>query len=236
MALSREEVMQDYKTTPHRGRERGAACPTVTSPGKFEGEPIYVVSMWDASLDGSADDEISDPDTGGETSIYVVIVGDADLKEYPELRGIYAVTLWETEQGFVNHKDFPSKKAYEAAVDAAERELESPSSEDDDEDDGDLGGVYEDKAEAITRIWALWKKYIGSGNSTDAVDGLDRMYEVIQREKRDAIKRGVSPGLVTELRRELSEVGGYRKLFKDRIKDDGDLGDAGCSGSVICRS
>lgn len=131
MALSREEVMEQYKTTPRHGRERGRACPTVTSPGKFEGEPIYVVSMWDASLDGGADDEIPDPDTGGESSIYVVIVSDDDLKEYPELKDIYAVSLWATDNGFVHHKDFPSKKAYESAKRNVERELESPSSPND---------------------------------------------------------------------------------------------------------
>lgn len=68
----------------------------IANPGKFEGEPAYVVYFWDAFLNGFADED------DGETLTFDVT--DDDRAKFPELAEIKTVYLWETEAGFVCRK------------------------------------------------------------------------------------------------------------------------------------
>lgn len=68
----------------------------VTSPGKFEGEPWYVVSLWDLVLEGLHDTEI------GDSALFLL---SHDLTwavdDYPP--GASHIAVWEDPNGFVHH-------------------------------------------------------------------------------------------------------------------------------------
>lgn len=66
----------------------------IQSPGKFEGEMLYVPYFWLAYLDGGADDD------DGEYLRFDVNADDVAL--FPELEGIGLVALSEDSQGFVH--------------------------------------------------------------------------------------------------------------------------------------
>jgi hypothetical protein len=64
----------------------------IRSPGKFEGEPIYVPYFWEVYLEGF----------GEEMGDYVLFdVEPSDIVEFPELKGKTMVKLTENDQGFV---------------------------------------------------------------------------------------------------------------------------------------
>jgi len=83
----------------------------IRSPGKFEGAPRYLPYFWDMSLDGASDDAY---DVCGIPTDFF-IVDNADRAAYPELEDIYALSMWESDQGFVYHKTYQSSSEYEAA-------------------------------------------------------------------------------------------------------------------------
>lgn len=101
--MNRAEVEKDYKV------ENGI----ITSPGKFEGEPIFVLHFWDCVLDGmgyavtdssaALIDECSGDDMEDDDIASRVDIEPEDIAEYPELFGYKAITLWETQSGFVQH-------------------------------------------------------------------------------------------------------------------------------------
>ena len=68
--------------------------------------------------------------------------------------------------------------------------------------------------ETVARVAVLYRKYVGAG----PID-LDTLRGVIRREKRAAEKGfiQVSPGLLTELRSELAEVGRYQNEARAAI-------------------
>ena len=66
---------------------------TITQPGKFEGEPVWAPSFWNAGLEGYADEDDSDA--------YWFDVTDDDRREWPSLAGIARVELREDSNGFV---------------------------------------------------------------------------------------------------------------------------------------
>jgi hypothetical protein len=82
--MTRAEFEKDY--TVENGR--------ITSPGKFEGQMIYVPYFWDAYLNGMADR--NDGTTLGFD------IASEDREQFPEL-GMRrrTVRLQETGQGFV---------------------------------------------------------------------------------------------------------------------------------------
>lgn len=87
MTITRAEIAKEYNV------ENGK----ITSPGKFEGEPVYVPHFWDCVLDGEGYD-----DADGDDAIRVNIEPE-EFEEFPELLGYKSVTLWETDNGFVLH-------------------------------------------------------------------------------------------------------------------------------------
>lgn len=81
---TRDELLEQYELN-----EAGL----IRSPGKFEGEPIYVPYFWDKGLEGCADYD-SGPVFGFE-------VDTSDLELFPELEGITVIALEESDSGFV---------------------------------------------------------------------------------------------------------------------------------------
>ena len=82
--MKRSEVLREYDVD-RSGR--------IKSPGKFEGEMIYVPVFWNAGLEGFADDD--------DGSVYEFRITADDRREYPELGKKKKLRLAESEQGFV---------------------------------------------------------------------------------------------------------------------------------------
>ena len=90
-SVTREKILSEYRTD-----DRGV----VLSPGKFEGQPAWVIALWEDALDG-----LADVDTG-EFYQFDLRKGDPLREEWPELdqwlgRG-WTVRLIQDDQGFVN--------------------------------------------------------------------------------------------------------------------------------------
>jgi len=113
----------------YQTNERGM----ITSPGKFEGEMIYMPYFYDMMLDGMGDveymNEIEDEedpqnysDIDPEGIVTVFDVTPEDIAIFPELEGKTQIRLSENSQGFVTDLNkFASKKeaAYEVGDDCA---------------------------------------------------------------------------------------------------------------------
>ena len=83
MIESREDVFEHYEV------EDGV----IRSPGKFEGEAVYVPYLWEVYLNGGAAED------DGET--ITIDVEDDDRKEFPELDTVVRAYLEEDSNGFV---------------------------------------------------------------------------------------------------------------------------------------
>ncbi len=83
--MTRTEILRDYNV------DSGGV---IRSPGKFEGEYLYVPYFWDLFLNGCADEDDGD--------VLRFNVTEKDRMEFPELTDVHTVTLTECEQGFVS--------------------------------------------------------------------------------------------------------------------------------------
>lgn len=86
-ALDRDQVLEMFQVN-----DRGI----ITSPGKFEGEMLYVPSFWDEVLDGGCQAADLDGD-----EVDVCKVEAADRRNFPELGDKRWVVLEERGDGFV---------------------------------------------------------------------------------------------------------------------------------------
>lgn len=87
---------------------------TITRPGKFQGEPRWVPYFY--ALE--EDQEFMD----GACVVYRAFqVNAEDRQRFPELKGVFAVVLAETDDGFVTGHTFATD--YELGVFTAECEL-----------------------------------------------------------------------------------------------------------------
>lgn len=73
----------------------------VTNPGKFEGEPRFVIDFWMAILDGAGVDEVYGEDS--ETPVACFDITKADVDKFDSLVGVRKVYVWEDCNGFVRH-------------------------------------------------------------------------------------------------------------------------------------
>ena len=94
--MTREEILKEYTV------ENGV----IRSPGKFEGERVYVPYFWDLVLEGLAD---KDDDMG-----LTFVVTEEDLSEFPELpEDGYALGtklyLYQRDDGFVFRSVAPAQ-------------------------------------------------------------------------------------------------------------------------------
>jgi hypothetical protein len=92
---TREEVLANYKINEHG---------SITSPGKFEGEMLYVPYLWEKSLDGCGDFDFG--------NIQGFVIEDSDRKLFPELADTFAISLMETDSGFVNSRHFATAEEW----------------------------------------------------------------------------------------------------------------------------
>lgn len=83
--MTRKEVEAQFANDGHR----------VTTPGKFEGEMLYVPALWEVVLEGFA------IDCQKHRNCAVVSVDKMDKKEYPELGKRKTIHLQERDDGFV---------------------------------------------------------------------------------------------------------------------------------------
>jgi hypothetical protein len=81
--MTRHEIETEYKTAAGR----------IISPGKFEGEMVYVPYFWEAYLNGCADRD------DGRVLGFDVTAEDKAM--FPELKGRRTVRLMERDDGFV---------------------------------------------------------------------------------------------------------------------------------------
>lgn len=82
--MNRQQIEAEYSVDEHG---------IIRSPGKFEGEMLYVPYFWDAYLNGFAD-----RDNGRVLGFNVTAKAKA---EFPELRKRRTVKLLEDNNGFV---------------------------------------------------------------------------------------------------------------------------------------
>jgi hypothetical protein len=81
--MTREEIKNQYVVSESR----------IISPGKFEGEMVYVPHYWDVFLNGFAD-----RDNGNVLGFDVTA---EDKIQFPELKRRRTVKLYERSDGFV---------------------------------------------------------------------------------------------------------------------------------------
>ena len=90
------------------------ASVTITLPGKFQGEPRWVPYFHALEDDTQFDD--------GACVVYRAFqVTPEERQRFPELKGVFAVVLAETDDGFVTGHTFATD--YELGVFTAECEL-----------------------------------------------------------------------------------------------------------------
>lgn len=82
--MTREEVLKEFVLSGER----------ITSPGKYEGQLIFIPYFWEKGLDGWADAEADNGD-------YIFLVMPEDKAEFPELGGQKTLRLHEDAEGFV---------------------------------------------------------------------------------------------------------------------------------------
>lgn len=74
----------------------------ITSPGQFEGAPLYVPAFWEYVLENGEDwTEETEND-----EIYVFKLSREDREHFPVLADVAELRIWEDEQGFVHHELF----------------------------------------------------------------------------------------------------------------------------------
>jgi hypothetical protein len=115
--MLREDVLSEYTVN-----ESGV----IQTPGKFEGEMLYVPYFWDSYLDGLSDREI-------EGFIYFKVV-ERDLENFPELAGADYIALVERDNGFV-HASLLSSKLFEGIVRRARERKRKERAEEEAEED-----------------------------------------------------------------------------------------------------
>lgn len=149
--MTREEILKDYKV------KNG----TIRSPGKFEGERVYVPYFWDCAMNGCADEDDGD--------ILTFIITQEDLDEFPELvEDKYAVGenlyLRVRDDGFViqcacSPKAPPTPEAWAVAI--AARIADEWTGKDSDPDNAEL--LKEVLTKALKAVPEETMKLVGTG-------------------------------------------------------------------------
>lgn len=95
--MTRDEILAAYKVD---------ANGIIRSPGKFEGEMLYVPYFWDMALQGFSNMEFDDEDN--RTDAFTINADDRAL--FPELGDAARIELFESEQGFVYTQTFDANE------------------------------------------------------------------------------------------------------------------------------
>lgn len=91
--------LREQKTRAEIESEFDVRDGVIKDPGKFEGEPVYAPYFYDLWLESGADEDMYGLD-GVEHSIF--FVSDEDRAQFPELKDVEAIHVWEGETGFFN--------------------------------------------------------------------------------------------------------------------------------------
>lgn len=88
--MTRESILAEYNHLNGR----------ITSPGKFEGEPVFAPYYWTLTMEGFADSD------NGQVASFRFKAGDKDFEKWPELKTWLGrrrtLRLVEDSQGFVH--------------------------------------------------------------------------------------------------------------------------------------
>jgi hypothetical protein len=82
--MKRQEIIKDYEVNKHG---------IITSPGKFEGEMVYVPHLFNVIMNGEGEHQ-------EDGSILIDLIKE-DYEEFPELLGCDIAYIREDSQGFV---------------------------------------------------------------------------------------------------------------------------------------
>lgn len=93
--MTRAEILAAYSVDNGR----------ITSPARFEGEPIYAPHFWDAIVNGCSDETIYD----GDKPYDWFEVSAEDRAEFPELADIAWIVCSEDDNGFSTAANRPTK-------------------------------------------------------------------------------------------------------------------------------
>jgi hypothetical protein len=81
----------------------------VSSPGKFEGEPIYTPYFWEQTLDGATPEtdhlceEEHEEECENYSYFYPLEILPSEKDIFPELKEYAVIEIWEDSNGFVYH-------------------------------------------------------------------------------------------------------------------------------------
>jgi hypothetical protein len=91
--MTRKDIEMDYRVDAVTGR--------IHSPGKFEGEMLYMPYVYECMLNGDVDEEVDETEDN-ESRYFVFVVQDAEREMFaPYLDEVKEVTFIEREDGFV---------------------------------------------------------------------------------------------------------------------------------------
>jgi hypothetical protein len=96
--MTHADIASEYQINEHG---------TIVSPGKFEGEPVYAVALYDLVMDGASDESAGPAD---------LITVDADLRAaFPSIPAdVVAFVVWTSDVGFFNVHEHTSIAEAEA--------------------------------------------------------------------------------------------------------------------------
>ena len=113
--MNRQDIEREYEVeTDAHGHTR------IRTLGKFQSEPAYTPHYWDQLLNGCADE-----DAHGSAFF---VVSDEDRVQFPELKDVYGIAIYENTTGFVDSYRLKTQKDYADAVRNCE-EMEAAESE-----------------------------------------------------------------------------------------------------------
>lgn len=92
--VSRLELERDYSTRDG----------LISSPGKFEGEPLFVPYFYDIAMNGFGVAIYGGGEDGLELDGEWFAIEDGDREAFPELENARFVVLWYSSDGFVSHE------------------------------------------------------------------------------------------------------------------------------------
>ena len=102
--MKRSDIAKTYELNDNRFGNS-----YITSPGKFQGEPVWAPHFYEKSLDGCAE-ELSFMEDGCGEFAALVDVDLEDKKEWPELFDAECVLITENDQGFVSARFLKSEE------------------------------------------------------------------------------------------------------------------------------
>jgi hypothetical protein len=103
--MTRAEALKLYDVSPRSG--------VIITPGKFEGEEIWVPVIGTQCMEGGASED--------HGTFFSVVFDNDDRNAFSEIGEAYGCLLSESDTGFVTASEFDTKEEFDAAVERWER-------------------------------------------------------------------------------------------------------------------